>query len=164
MVCVLIMACLMDLERYAISNYFLIGSGLLGLGITACRDGLFVGAGRIGAVMILIAVLFPLFVLHVLGAADIKLFAVIGCYYGIKFSFRCVLWAFVLGGLMSLFKMIRQKELRARLLWAFRWGGELLRSGKFRPYQRYAGQYEQDTIHFTWAMLGGFFLTIWMSR
>ena len=164
MVCALIMACLMDLERYAISNRFLIGTGLLGLGITFCQDGLFAGAGRIAACVILIAALFPLFALHVLGAADIKLFAVIGCYYGIGFGFRCILWAFALGGFVSLLKIIRQREFRARLMWAFRWGAELLRSGKFRPYHHFSGQYEQDTIHFTWVILGGFFLTIWMSR
>lgn len=150
----------MDLERYAVPNSFLLISLLAGIVLTVWADGAIEGILHIGACVFLTALLFPLFAVHVLGAGDIKLFAVVGSFYGLSFGVSCIMAAFVLGGFMSIWKMMKQKELKQRVLWVLKWIQGIRQTKKLSAYPCYSKQYEQDTIHFTWAILGGFFVTI----
>lgn len=50
-----------------------------------------------------------------MGAGDIKLFSVIGCYLSIKDMLICLVFAFLLGAFLSLIKMIIHKNLFSRM-------------------------------------------------
>lgn len=72
-------------------------------GILACRDAI---------CMILICM--PLFLLHVIGAGDIKLWSVVGAMQGLAAMWQYAIAFFVLAGAYSLIRMFQQKILAER--------------------------------------------------
>lgn len=62
-----------------------------------------------------ILILFPLFLLKVLGAGDIKLFSVVGCYLGTSNLMQVMITSFFIGGVLSILYIIRTKSLYKRI-------------------------------------------------
>lgn len=79
------------------------------------------------AAVITIAVLFPLFCIHAVGAGDIKLLSVIGAVHGLSYLFRVAVVWLVLAGSFSLIVLIRKHLLisRLRYLWFYATAGRL---------------------------------------
>lgn len=119
-------ATLMDLHRGKIKNEIILLGYLLGLISLICQgrpEKLFYA---LSGLLFPIVLLYPIFLIRGLGAGDIKLFSVIGCFLSYKDTFYCILLAFLIGGIISLFKLFFLKV--------------LLHSGK--PFSQY-------TIHFS---------------
>lgn len=74
------------------------GSSGMTAGLTACRDA-----------VCLIVVCVPLFLLHAIGAGDIKLWSVIAAMQGLAVTWKIAVVFFVLAGIYSLFRMLQQK-------------------------------------------------------
>jgi prepilin peptidase CpaA len=109
---------------------------------------------------LIMMILFFLFVIHALGAGDIKLLMVIAAFYGFTYTLKITAFAFVVGGVMSLVKMLRQRELIERMGRLIHWAVSQVRSRTLFPYGKQEDICEQDTIHFTWAILCGYFLAL----
>lgn len=84
--------------------------------------------------LIPIIILFPLFIFRVIGAGDIKLFAVIGSFMGYKFVLQSIIISFIIGAIVSLFKMIFQKSLKIRLQYFFNYVIYTLNTKDIKPY------------------------------
>lgn len=69
-----------------------------------------------GGIILPILILFPLFFIKALGAGDIKLFSVIGGFFGISYVVNVMVISFVIGAVLSLVQLIRYKNLKLRLL------------------------------------------------
>ena len=106
------MAVLLDLYCDRISNFTIL-MGFVGvlfkLVLEIVKNGfdlqhiLFVFAGC----LLPLVCLFPLFYFHMMGAGDIKLLMVAGGFIGIKVIPYCIFLSFVIGAVISLYKMIK---------------------------------------------------------
>lgn len=114
--------------------------------------GLFLSAVQI---LFPVIVLFLLFLMHALGAGDIKLFSVIGCIWNLKFLCYCMFFSFLTGAVFSLGKLLYQRNLIARLMYFCRYVKNSLGNKKLGVYDRQSDG-KQNTICFTTAILTGF--------
>ena len=127
-----------DLREYRIPNRLILTGLMTGLGLTvlvvlssrsASLLAVFLGGG-------LFPLIFPgiLYYGRMMGAGDIKMLCVIGFYLGLPDLLRCLLFSFVMAGVISLALMIRRNNLRPRLSYFFRYLRDCLDERQWKPY------------------------------
>lgn len=105
-----------------------------------------------------IIILFLLFVFKVLGAGDIKLFSVIGGFFGIHFVLKVIVAAFVIGAILAIFHFIRHKDLMSRLQYLAKYFSKLLKEKQIKSYYSAEKDGRNCVIHFTPAIAFSTFL------
>lgn len=111
----LTVAVFQDFKTFKISNRLILIGLVLGLGFRLIRGG------PVGVLHGIPTILFPIFILYlfylmgVLGAGDIKLFSLIGGFINLKELTGCMMWAFMIGAIISLGKMLKDRTLFNRL-------------------------------------------------
>ena len=123
----LIAAAFYDVKEKRIPNIIILsgwGAALLFNFLQSGSSGIFFS---MLAAVITIAVLFPLFCIHAMGAGDIKLLSVIGAVHGLSYLFRVAVIWLVLAGLVSVVVLIRKHLIisRLRYLWFYMAVGRL---------------------------------------
>lgn len=110
----------MDVQKSKISNRLIVFGMGLGFMFQIYTYGVY------GVVLFLKNISFPvilfylLFLMHALGAGDIKLFSMIGSFLSFKGLCRCIGYAFLFGAVWSLCRLLRKKKLQKNLV-AFWW-------------------------------------------
>lgn len=94
-----------------------------------------------------------LFLFRVLGAGDIKLFSVIGGFFGPQFVLRTIVTAFFIGAVLSVIQLIRYQNLMYRLQYLAKFISEFLKDKKLKPYYIPERDGRQCVIHFTVAIV-----------
>lgn len=96
--------------------------------------------------------LYPLFKIGALGAGDVKLFVMIGCFYAVRDMAYILAGAFVIGAAFSVCKLIAERNGRERFRYFFSYLYEVLRSGQLKLYGEERKQddhaYCKNKIHF----------------
>lgn len=156
-----------DVRSYKIKNS-LIGIGLIsGALINLLEVGLTKFYPFVIAMGLPILMLFPLFVFKVLGAGDIKLFSVIGCYLGIRPVFKIIIISFFMGGIISIIYLIHTKSFTKRYMHLISYISELKKGNKLVinkdkidiknieivPYYKKERDGREGIIHFSIAIL-----------
>ncbi|MBR1742166.1 MAG: hypothetical protein IJ733_09940, partial [Lachnospiraceae bacterium] len=91
-----------------------------------------------------ICIFFPLFLIHAIGAGDIKLFSLVAAMQGLEKAFQvCILW-FLLAGIASLWRLLSKHRLRQRLAYVWRYVKSGI--GTHVPYYDKKRDGMQDTI------------------
>lgn len=143
---ILFLAAWSDMKNKKVSN-FLILLGI-GFGFTfEVHENKLIGVWYfIRNISYPIIILYLLFLMHALGAGDIKLFSVISSFMGIKAVTICILISIFIGGFLSLIKIVKfRKEYK---LWEFYYYlKDLLILKKIKPYD--LTRNSQNTICFT---------------
>lgn len=106
-----------------------------------------------------VVVLFLLFLMRALGAGDIKLFSMIGSIWNLKILCCCMIFSFLTGAVLSLLKLLYQKNLFTRLKYFCRYVWNCLGTGHILVYDRHSDG-KQNTIYFSTAVLAGFCITM----
>jgi prepilin peptidase CpaA len=106
-----------------------------------------------------VIVLYLLFLMHALGAGDIKLFSVVGSIWNLKVVVGCMLFSFVAGAVISLGKLLYHKNLKTRLQYFCRYLQLSIGTKTLGIYDRDISGKEK-VIHFSFAILIGFFITV----
>lgn len=101
-----------------------------------------------------------LFLIKALGAGDIKLFSVIGGFYGPRMVSRVIVIAFLVGGLLSIFQLIRSKNLIFRLQYLAEFISTSFITKKLSTYYSEARDGRACVIHFTIAIAVAWILCI----
>lgn len=109
-----LLAVYQDLKSYKIKNHTILLGFVLGLLINLIEVGCTGILIYIPGIFIPILILFPLFLFKTLGAGDIKLFSVIGGFYGISYTLKIIIVSFIIAAIMSLIYMIRTKSFLKR--------------------------------------------------
>ena len=110
-----------------------------------------------GIVWILPNIIIPVIVLYlfylagIMGAADIKLFSVIGSFVNLRELFDCFVVSFVVGAIFSLLKMVKNRNLYGRIFLGLCYISDVLH-GDIKAYEQ---QEEENIIHFSLAILIG---------
>jgi len=161
------------LKSYKISNLLIIIGISIGFAFQIYefgRKGII--TGLIGS-FLPILLLFILFLFKVLGAGDIKLFSVVGSFYGATSVFQTITIAFFIGGLMSIIHLVKSKKLICRLRFLAEYiqayGSKvncLDEKGKKQfviPYYDIKKDGYEGTIHFSIAILSAFIIQVILS-
>ncbi|SHO53869.1 A24 family peptidase [Anaerocolumna xylanovorans] len=105
-----------DFKSYKIPNY------LIALGLMASLVLYIAGHGWgsilswFSGIFFPFALLFPLFFIRAVGAGDIKLFSVIGGFYGAAFGIQTIILSFLAAAIFSVILIIRKKQFQKRIL------------------------------------------------
>ena len=106
-------------------------------------------------VSIPIILFYLLFLIHVLGAGDIKLFSMIGGIWGIHVLVITIAVSFLVGAGISLCKLLYHRNLISRL-WIFKdYICQVVITGRLLTYPK-GSQEEKHIIHFSIAILIGY--------
>lgn len=104
----------MDLKAFKIKNSLILvafGFGILFLIYNITFSNL---VHSFGGAILPIILLFPLFLCRALGAGDIKLFAVIGFFFGASFVLNVMLYSLFVAGLLSIIHVLKVNRLHKR--------------------------------------------------
>lgn len=130
----LISATYYDLREYRIPNQLI----LFGLG-TSLPYQLF-NKGWYGfvwwgmGILVPFILLFILYLFHMIGAGDIKLFSAVGGFLGIYQVIQVIILAFFIGAVMSIIQMIRFRNFGYRMQYLANYIHTLVREKKITPY------------------------------
>ncbi len=155
---VLTVAAITDLLFDKIYNEWLLGAMAAGLCYAVWKDG---AAGLLRALVsmtIPFALLYPLFIIGGLGAGDVKLLSVAGCFLTIKESIWCLGLSFLLGAAISLLKMAVERNFLERMKYFLSYGVDVFNSGEWKLYEedgRDRKKRKEGKIHFSVPVLLG---------
>lgn len=119
-------------------------------------------SGLFGAIIPVMS-LFWLFLFHMLGAGDIKLFCLTGSFIGENKVWICMLAAFLTGGILSLYKMLRYKSFKERFLYLSHYISAMSSECEIIPYFK-EGDSKDCVIHFSIPILIGTCITMGVYR
>ena len=155
LVFLLLLAMSQDRKTYRIPNPVILGFVVLGFGISLYESGLQGVARALQAAVLPVLLLFPLFVLRMLGAGDIKLFSAIGALMGVGFVFGVMLAAFLCGGVLALLLMAARRNGAQRMRYFWGYIKNCFLTGSFPPYTDFAGKPEGVVFRFSYAIALG---------
>ncbi len=152
----LVIAVIQDFRSLKVSNRLILTGMIVAIFYRLFSNGLESVLLMIPNIIFPIAVLYLLYLAGALGAGDIKLFSLVGCFTDFKELAACMVIAFVWGALASLLKLVHTGDVRRQL---FRGGGYLLEIARGHcttyPYAE-----NSLKIHFSLEILLGYVSTI----
>ena len=151
LITLLSVAVIQDMRSMKVSNRLIL------VGICAAIPLRIWSQGVGGIVWILPNIIIPVIVLYlfylagIMGAADIKLFSVIGSFVNLRELFYCIVVSFVLGAIFSLLKMVKNRNLYGRIFLGICYISDVVH-GDIKAYEQ---QEEENIIHFSLAIFIG---------
>ena len=135
LICVLIIAAFVDILCYRIPNLW-IGFGMItGIVLTTVEGSIVLLGQTLLQLMIIFAVFYPFYLIKGLGAGDVKLFLMLGCYVRGVSYLQCLFIAMLLAGIWAVIKMLWQQESRQRLSYLGRYCKKVVLTGVFDVYE-----------------------------
>lgn len=132
---ILVVAVIMDMCFDKIYNEWILIGIVAGLLCAVLENG---EMGFLMAVMSMtvpVFILYPLFMIGGLGAGDIKLLAVTGCFFTIKETIICIGISFVIGAVLSLLKMLAERNFLQRMKYLLSYILDVFQSGEWKFYE-----------------------------
>lgn len=152
LILILILASLMDLQWYKVSNGLIVPALLTGLISRVYTQGIF------GTVPWLMGVILPmilcsvLYLIRALGASDVKLFSVIGSFVTWQQLLAIMAGAVAAGAVMALGKMWMRRNMSYRFRYFFMYLYGCIQAKKLRPYYQLQVQGDEGVIPFAVAV------------
>lgn len=115
---VLLLAALCDLRKGKIPNLLILIGFILGFGQLLSEKDIDQIFNFFPGIILPPILLFPLFCTGTLGAGDIKLFSLIGCFLPARDTLNCILLSFFCGALFSIPLLLLQRRLISRMRYA----------------------------------------------
>ncbi len=113
------MAVITDLSSTRIPNILILSGLIIGIFYRViCLGDRHYIAILLG-IVIPVILFFPLFALRVMGAGDIKLFAVTGAFFTLGENLKCIVFAIFVGGIIALAKVLLYRNLKERIKYMF---------------------------------------------
>ena len=111
--------------------------------------------------MMLIPVIlfYLLFLIHAMGAGDIKLFMALSCMTDYSIVLHTIIFSLCLAAVYGLFRLIRQGTLLQRILYFRNYMQSSLVRKQWVPYREQSGM-DDSCMHLAPAVLGGYLLTL----
>ena len=145
---ILIAAVYTDYRQNRIPNWIIIFGLISGCFISYVYGGIGMLLEGLLAMVLPIVLLYPVFVIGGMGAGDLKLFAVVGSYLGIKGITISFISAFIVGATISLVKMICFHNFKERIYYFFSYLADLFLKGKWQLYETQTGQNLNESLEF----------------
>ena len=145
---ILIAAVYTDYRQNRIPNWIIIFGLISGCFISYMYGGIGMLLEGLLGIVLPIVLLYPVFVIGGMGAGDLKLFAVVGSYLGIKGITISFISAFIVGATISLVKMICFHNFKERIYYFFSYLSDLFLKGKWQLYETQTGQNLNESLEF----------------
>ena len=132
--CLVAVAVCMDLKKEKVSNEWILCGWAVGSFWQIWSGGIrglavfFLGA------LLPLTILFLLYYLRMLGAADLKLLSAVGGIIGPKKILVCMLYSFFLGAILAFLLLVARRSLAERLRYFFHYLWNFIRTIEFAPY------------------------------
>lgn len=155
---VLAVAAITDLLFDKIYNEWILVAMATGLCYAVWQDGAEGLARALASMMIPFALLYPLFLIGGLGAGDVKLLSVAGCFLTVKETMLCLGLSFLLGAVFSLLKMAVERNFLQRMKYLLSYIVDVFNSGEWRFYEEDRNDRQrrkEGKIHFSVPVLLG---------
>lgn len=147
---------IMDLKWEKVYNFWICGGWISCLLLRCIWEQEFRWSSFVGGTVVPVLLMFPLFLGKMIGTGDIKVFAVLGSAMGGRRILLCMLFSFVLGGVIALPVLIFRCNVRERLTYFFTYLNEVFLTKSFPAYL--APGKRPENIHFTIPIFGSVLL------
>lgn len=128
-------AALVDVLHYRIPNLCIVAGMAAGLYMTYMSYHMTGIWQTLIQIAIVFAVFYPFYLFHGIGAGDVKLFMLLGCYLDKDQLWNCIAISMLCAGVAALIKIIRFRENRENLLYFGRYIRKVIRTGAFDEYE-----------------------------
>ena len=145
---ILIAAVYTDYSQNRIPNWIIVFGLISGCFISYMYGGIGMLLEGLLGMVLPIVLLYPVFVIGGMGAGDLKLFAVVGSYLGIKGITISFVSAFIVGATISLVKMLCFRNFKERIYYFFSYLSDLFIEGKWQLYETSKGQASEESLEF----------------
>lgn len=145
---VVFIAVILDFATGKVSNYLILTGLLAGFVVQFIWGKDKISSVLLGAI-VPVAVLFIVFMIGGIGAGDVKLFAVIGVFLGVRGVFTCIILAFIVGAVISIGKILIYRNSIRYLDNLYSYISLLNQTKKIQLYKKE----KANTIHFTLPIL-----------
>ena len=140
-------AAFMDMRRAKVDNMWLLFWLCVCLAIRLAEGGPGALIEAAAGLAVPAAILFPFFCFRMIGAGDVKTLAVAGGACGAGGAARCMLISFLLAAAYSLFVLVSERRLAARIRYFLGYSARYLATGVRVPYAD--GRVRPESIHMT---------------
>lgn len=124
-----------DWRFYRIPNVCVGAGALTGLIMTFVSDSALGLAAAAASMVIIFLAFYPFYLLGGVGAGDIKLFMMVGCYMKGDAMVHYLLVTMLMAAVCSILKMLAYKESRERLFYLMRYIKKAVLTGTMDEYQ-----------------------------
>ncbi len=124
-----------DWRFYRIPNVCVGAGALTGLIMTFVSDSALGLAAAAASMVIIFLAFYPFYLLGGVGAGDIKLFMMVGCYMKGDAMVHYLLVTMLMAAVCSILKMLAYKESRERLFYLMRYIKKAVLTGAMDEYQ-----------------------------
>ncbi len=158
LVSIISVAAFMDILTYKIKNSLIVCAVVVGFFFRFMEESWTGILSAAAGIAVPILCLWLLFCLRALGAGDIKLLSVVGCFLGASEVLNCILYSIFIGGVMSLGKLLYTGNVRLRFHALFTYLKKGIQTGCCEPYRGVQEITKESVIHFSIAILLGVLL------
>ena len=115
--------------------------------------------GNKGILYAMIGMTIPVFLLWIpfclraIGAGDVKLLDVSGCFIGSGRVVYCVIYAIFIGGCIALMVMLNRRIFRKRIRYLLHYIHRWIQTGRYEPYYERIGKEDDFIMNFSIAIL-----------
>lgn len=150
-----------DIKEQKIKNYVTYSAAFLGLAVNIAEYGLAgLGSSMVGWLTpVLVLGLF--YIINIMGAGDIKLFAAIGAIMGLPFAMYSFAYSVYFGGLIALIILYKKKQFGQRMYRIYQYLCLVAATRKVVPYC--AKSDNQSKFIFSAAIVPGTILHLFMT-
>ena len=135
LICVLVIAAFVDILSYRIPNLWIVCGMLAGLVQIVTKGDWLLFVQTVFQLIVIFIAFYPFYLMKGLGAGDVKLFLMLGCYIRGTSYLYCLLGAMALAGGWAVLKMLCQKESRERLCYLGRYCKKAMITGVLEEYE-----------------------------
>lgn len=152
LIILLVLATVSDFKTYRIPNKLIL-SGLVISFYFQFLEGSFLSILNGFGILLLICIVFlPTYYIRAIGAGDIKLFAMISCFVGMKQGIQVIIVAFIIGGVFSIVKLFYYHIFRSQLQSLAEYITQMYYLKKIVPYSSILSK-KKNVIHFSFPIL-----------
>nr|WP_294492356.1 prepilin peptidase [uncultured Anaerosporobacter sp.] len=152
LIILLVLATVSDFKTYRIPNKLIL-SGLVISFYFQFLEGFFLSVLYSLGILLLICIVFlPIYYIRAIGAGDIKLFAMISCFVGMKQGIQVIIVAFIIGGVFSIVKLFYYHIFRSQLQSLAEYITQTYYLKKIVPYSSISSK-KKNVIHFSFPIL-----------
>lgn len=135
LISVLIFAALTDILYFRIPNIFIVTGMTAGLICKYLQGGTSALTVTVLQIMVLFLLLFPFYMIGGIGAGDVKLLMMVGCYMEKTTYYHSIVVTMLLAGMVSVVKMICVPQCRQRLYYLFGYMRKVVLTGAIDTYE-----------------------------
>lgn len=152
LIILLVLATVSDFKTYRIPNKLILSGLVISFYFQFLKGSLLSVLYSFGILILICIVFLPIYYIRAIGAGDVKLFAMISCFVGMKQGIQVVIMAFIIGGVFSIVKLFRYHIFRSQLQSLAEYITQTYYLKKIVPYNSISSK-KKNVIHFSFPIL-----------